>query len=86
MVALVYLLSAIVLALVGATIGTNLIDFSGVTLPEVPSGVQQDAPQSLGAILTGTGIIALLLPFVGGAIGGAWGARTGRRRGDVGRL
>jgi hypothetical protein len=80
LVALVYLLITIVLALLGAAIGTDLINFSGVTLPEVPSGVRQDAPQSLGAILTGAGILALILPFVGGAIGGAWGARTGRRR------
>jgi hypothetical protein len=82
----VYLLVTIVLALLGAAIGTNLINFSGVTLPEVPSGVQQEAPKSLGAILTASGILAVLLPFVGGAIGGAWGARTGRRRGGVGRL
>jgi hypothetical protein len=86
LVALLYLLVAIVLALLGAAIGTNLINFAGVTMPEVPSGVQQEAPQSFGAILTGVGILALLLPFIGGAIGGAWGARTGRRRGDIGRL
>jgi hypothetical protein len=86
LVALLYLLVTIVLALLGAAIGTNLINFAGVTMPEVPSGVQQEAPQSLGAILTGAGILALLLPFVGGAIGGAWGARTGRRRGYVDRL
>ena len=83
LVALLYLLVTVVLALLGAAIGTNLINFSGITLPEVPSGVQQQAPQSLGAILTGAGILALLLPFVGGAIGGAWGAKTGRRRGDL---
>jgi hypothetical protein len=86
LVALLYLLVVVVLALLGAAVGTDLINFSGVTMPEAPSGVQQEAPQSLGAILTGAGILALLLPFVGGAIGGAWGARTGRRRGDVGRL
>ena len=86
LVALLYLLITIVLALLGAAIGTDLINFAGVTLPEVPSGVEQEAPQSLGAILTVSGILALLLPFVGGAIGGAWGARTGRRRGDVDRL
>jgi hypothetical protein len=80
LVALVYLLITIVLVLLGAAIGTDLINFSGVTLPEVPSSVQQDAPQSLGAILTGAGILALIFPFIGGAIGGAWGARTGRRR------
>jgi hypothetical protein len=83
LVALLYLLVTVVLALLGAAIGTNLINFSGITLPEVPSGVQQQAPQSLGAILTGAGILALLLPFVGAAIGGAWGAKTGRRRGDL---
>ena len=86
LVALLYLLVVIVLVLLGAAIGTDLINFSGVTLPEIPSGVQQQAPQSLGAILTGAGILALLLPFVGGAIGGAWGARTGRRRGNAGRI
>jgi hypothetical protein len=86
LVALVYLLVTIMLALLGAAVGTDLINFAGVTLPEVPSGVQQEAPQSLGAILTGAGILALLLPFVGAAIGGAWGARTGRRRGDIGRI
>ena len=81
-----YLLITIVLALLGAAVGTDLINFSGVTMPEAPSGVQQEAPQSLGAILTGAGILALVSPFVGGAVGGAWGARTGCRRGDIGRL
>jgi hypothetical protein len=88
LVALMYLLITIVLALLGAAVGTNLINFAGVTMPEVPSGVEQEAaaPQSVGAILTGAGILALVLPFVGGAIGGGWGARTGRRRGYVDRL
>jgi hypothetical protein len=86
LVALLYLLVMVALALLGAAVGTNLLNFSGVTLPEVPAGVQQEAPQNLGAILAGSGILALLLPFVAGAIGGAWGARTGRRRGDIGRL
>ena len=86
LVALVYLLITIVLALLGAAVGTNLINFAGVTMPEVPSGVQQEAPQTLETILTGAGILALLLPFVGAALGGAWGARTGRRRGDIERI
>ena len=80
LVALLYLLITVVLALIGAAIGTDLINFSGVTLPSVPSGVQQEAPQSLGAILTGAGILALLVPFIAAALGGAWGAKTGRRR------
>src|SRR5918992_976019 len=38
------------------------------------------AAEGLGTILTVSGILALLFPFVGGAIGGLWGARTGSRR------
>jgi hypothetical protein len=34
----------------------------------------------LGTILTVSGILALVFPFIGGAIGGLWGARTGNRR------
>jgi hypothetical protein len=41
-------------------------------------GIKQ--PQNLGTILSISGILALLVPFVGGAIGGAWGAKTGRAR------
>jgi hypothetical protein len=33
-----------------------------------------------GLILSVSGVLALLFPFVGGAIGGLWGARTGTRR------
>ncbi len=44
--------------------GWNL---SSVTLPNVSN----DAPQGMGTILTGVGILALLAPFVGDAIGGA---------------
>ena len=71
------LVVTIVLAGIGALLGLSFLDnLSGVTLPSVPG----DAPQGLGTILTGTGILALLMPFIGGAIGGALGARTGRRR------
>jgi hypothetical protein len=34
----------------------------------------------LGTILTVSGILALLFPFVGGALGGARGASVGQRR------
>ena len=71
------LVVTIVLAGVGTLLGLSFIDnLSGVTLPSSPN----DAPQNLGTILTGAGILALLAPFVGGAIGGALGAKTGRRR------
>jgi len=77
MVPVVALVVTIVLAGVGALLGLSFIEnLSGVTLPNVPN----DTPQGLGTILTGAGILALLAPFLGGAIGGVWGARTGRRR------
>ena len=43
--------------------------------------VAQNIPQqSLGTILTVSGILALIVPFIGGALGGARGASVGRRR------
>jgi hypothetical protein len=77
LVPLLALLVTILLAGIGALLGVSFIDqLSGVTLPGLP----QDTPQGLGTILTGAGILALLVPFIGGAIGGLWGARTGKRR------
>ena len=77
LVPLLALLVTILLAGIGALIGVSFIDqLSGVTLPGLP----QDAPQSLGTIATVSGILALLVPFIGGAIGGLWGAKTGRQR------
>src|SRR5215210_1705674 len=77
LVPLLAMLVTVVLAGIGALIGVSFIDqLSGVTLPGLP----QDAPQSLGTIATVAGILALLVPFIGGAIGGAWGSKTGRNR------
>ena len=77
LVPLLALVVTILLAGIGALLGISFIDQrSGVTLPGLP----QDAPQRLGTILTGAGILALLVPFIGGAIGGLWGAKTGERR------
>ncbi len=77
LVPVLMLVVTIVLAGIGALLGLSFLDnLSGVTLPSTPG----DAPQGLGTILTGAGILALLMPFIGGAIGGALGARTGRRR------
>jgi hypothetical protein len=77
LVPLLALLVTILLAGIGALLGVSFIDqLSGVTLPGLP----QDAPQSLGTILTVSGLLALLVPFIGGAIGGLWGAKTGQHR------
>jgi hypothetical protein len=75
------LLIILVLAIVGTIVGASFIDqLSGVALPQVPGNVQNQAPQSLGTILTASGIAALVVPLIGGALGGLWGAKTGRNR------
>ena len=83
LVPLLALVVTLVLAIVGGLVGVSFIDqLSGVTLPQsAQQSAQQAAPeQGLGTILTVSGILALLFPFIGGATGGLWGARTGRRR------
>lgn len=89
LVPLLALVVTIVLAIIGGALGYSFIDqLSGITLPggmqstaqDVSQSVQQRSPQNLGTVLSITGILALLVPFIGGAIGGSWGASTGRRR------
>lgn len=83
LVPLLALVVTLVLAIIGGALGVSFIDqLSGVTLPQgAQSSAQQAAPQQgLGTILTVSGILALLFPFIGGAIGGLWGARTGSHR------
>ena len=83
LVPLLALVMTLVLAIIGGALGVSFIDqLSGVTLPQgAQSSAQQAAPQQgLGTILTVSGILALLFPFIGGAIGGLWGARTGSHR------
>ena len=72
----------LLLGIIGAIVGSSLIDnLQGVALPQVPQGAQQQVPQQgLGTLLTTSGILALLFPFIGGALGGLWGAKTGRQR------
>lgn len=78
LVALLALVVTLVLVLLGGAVGRNLVDnLQGVTLPGVPSEIAQ---QGLGTVLTLGSVIALLLPFVAGALGGSWGAKTGRGR------
>jgi len=76
LVALLALIVTLILALLGGVAGftNNLPD---VTLPSFPTEITQSG---LGTVLTLGGVIALLLPFVAGALGGSWGTKTGRRR------
>lgn len=82
LVPLLALVITIILALVGAILGTSFINqLSGVTLPGPTGSIARNIPQQgLATILTVSGILALLVPFIGGALGGARGATTGQRR------
>jgi hypothetical protein len=83
LVPLVALAVTLLLAIVGGLLGVSFIDqLSGITLPQgAQQSAQQAAPQQgFGTILSVSGILALLFPFIGGAIGGLWGAKTGTRR------
>jgi hypothetical protein len=70
------------LAIIGAAVGARFLDqLSGVTLPGPAGKAAQQVPQQgLGTMLSVSGILALLFPFIGGALGGARGASVGRRR------
>ncbi|WP_119071110.1 hypothetical protein [Rubrobacter indicoceani] len=86
LVPLLSFLIIILLAIVGAILGASFLDqLSGIALPQVPQGAGQQAQQALpqqglDTILTVSGILALLVPFLGGALGGAWGAARGKNR------
>ena len=82
LVPLLALVVTVVLAIIATALGASFIDqLSGVTLPGPADQAAQSVPQQgLGTILTVSGILALLFPFIGGALGGAKGASTGRRR------
>jgi hypothetical protein len=84
LVPLLALVVTLVLAIIGGLLGVSFIEqLSGITLPQgAQSSAQQAAPeaQGLGTSLSVSGILALLFPFIGGALGGLWGAKTGSRR------
>jgi hypothetical protein len=68
----------ILAAIVASVAGVSLIDdLGGAALPSVPQG------EGLGAMLSTGGILALIFTLLGSILGGAWGAKTGRRRGFV---
>lgn len=82
LVPLLSLIITLVLVLLGAAVDISFIDrLCGVTLPGTVGGAAQSvAQQGLTTILSVSAILALLFPFIGGALGGARGATVGRRR------
>ena len=78
LVALIALVVTLILVLLSGVVGAALINnLRGITLPGVPEDVAQ---QGLNTVFTLYSVLALILPFVAGAIGGSRGAYTGARR------
>ena len=76
LVALLTLVAAMFLAAVGMILESGLVDgLTGVRLPSTLEDVH-----SLSALAFANGVLALMLPYIGGAMGGVRGAKTGRRR------
>ncbi len=76
LMALLALVAAIFLAVVGTILGLGLVtSLSGVRFPSTLDDVQ-----NLSAIMPVFGVLALILPFVGGAVGGVRGAKMVRKR------
>jgi hypothetical protein len=78
LVALLALIVTVILVLLSGVVGAALINnLRGITLPGVPQDVAQ---QGLNTVFTLYSVLALILPFVAGAIGGSRGSYTGARR------
>ncbi len=74
--ALLALVAVMFLTVAGALLGSGLGNgLSGVRFPSTPEDVR-----NLGAIMPVFGVLALILPFIGGAVGGVRGAKMGRKR------
>src|SRR5687767_1040825 len=82
LLALLAFVVTIVLGLIGAGERASCMDpLGGVTLPAPATKAAQNVPQQgLTTIVSVSGILALLFPFIGGALGGARGARVGQQR------
>ena len=72
--ALLGVLVTVLVAAIGDVAGFGISDnLSGVVLPDLPEGSEQGLG-SLLALSAVSGVLALLVvPFIGGAMDGAWG-------------
>ena len=80
-VALLALVIAIIVAAAGGVLGATFADaLAGAVPPGLTQAIPTSVPQELGIAAIVGGILVLLAPFAGAALGGAWGAKTGRNR------
>lgn len=76
LVALLALVAAMFLVVMGMLLGSGLVNgLSGVRFPSTP-----DDLRNMGAIILIFEVVALILPFVGGAMGGVRRAKMSRKR------
>ena len=76
LVALLTLVAAMFLAAVGVILGSGLVNgLTGVRLPSTLEDVH-----NLSALAFAIGVLALMLPYIGGAMGGVRRTKSGRRR------
>lgn len=80
-VALLALIVAILFVIVGGVVGATFADaLAGAVPPGLTQAIPTSVPQGLGVAAIVGGILVLLAPFIGGVLGGAWGAKTGQNR------
>ena len=80
-VALLALVLAVIVAVSGGVLGATFADaLAGAVPPGLTQAIPTKAPQGLGTATIVGAVLVLLAPFVGGALGGMKGAKTGSNR------
>ena len=65
----------------GGVLGATFADaLAGAVPPGLTQAIPASVPQGLGIAALVGGILVLLAPFIGGALGGMKGANTGQNR------
>ena len=81
LVALLAFIVAVIVTVAGGVLGATFADvLAGAVPPGLTQAIPTSIPQGLGTVAIVGGILVLLAPFIGGASGGAWGAKTGSNR------
>jgi hypothetical protein len=81
MVALLAFIVAVIVTVAGGVLGATFADaLAGAEPPGLTQAIPTSIPQGLGTVAIVGGILVLLAPFIGGALGGMKGAKTGQNR------
>ena len=81
LVALLAFIVAVIVTVAGGVLGATFADaLAGAVPPGLTQAIPTSIPQGLGTVAIVGGILVLLAPFIGGALGGMKGAKTGQNR------